>query len=335
MKYTDKQHFGLGSVPIGIGAVLKGWDVTDADFRDPNKLPVVDFRAMTGACPHDCFHCFTNKDKKTLSLREIKRVIDELAEHKTHAIDYLGEGEPTIDKDFFEIVEYTSAKGIRPVIFTDAATKMRDGDFVKRVHDSGASVCPKCDSLFDADYQNWVVGDKTSRYFCQRNEAVENLIAQGFNKVQEDGTTRLGFDMVVSSRNIGEVERTLKYCRENNLWVVFSFYLPAGRSGSEEFDKSLIASEQEKKNMREIVRKVDSEYGFNHPIWNNFATFPCIEFMQIYGDGRVSPCPGNETIIGNVRIEGIRKLEQIIMEKFPCHNRSGFNGHCLYREPLK
>jgi len=334
MIQTKKSYFGLGKVPVGIGALIRGWDVIEEEYRDPDMLPVVDFRAMTGACPHDCFHCFTNKDKKTLSLREIKSVIDQLAEHKTHAIDYLGEGEPTIDKDFFEIIGYTAKKGIQPVVFTDAATKLRNKDFIMRLDDSGASVCPKCDSLFNPDYQNWVVGDRTGRYFHQRNEVIENLMKKGFNKTYEDGTTRLGFDMVLSSQNISEVERTLRYCRDNNLWIVFAFYLPAGRSGSKEFDKSLIVNEEQKRSMREIVRKIDSAYDFNHAIWNNFATMPCIEFMQIYGDGRVSPCPGNETIIGNVRTESIRELEKRILEQFPCHDRSRFNGHCLYREAI-
>ena len=142
----------------------------------------------------------------------------------------------------------------------------------------------------------------------------------------------IGFDMVVSSKNIGEVERTLRYCRENNLWIVFSSYLPSGRSGSEEFDRSLMVSEGEKRKMRRIVEEVDREYGFNHPTWNNFATMPCVEFMQIYGDGRVSPCPGNEIVIGNVKTHTIKELSRRIAERFPCHNRSKFDGHCLYRD---
>lgn len=328
-------YFGLGTVPVGIGAVLKGWDIKETDFRDPSKFPVVDFRAMTGACYHDCFHCFTDKNKKTISLAEIKSVIDQLAEMQTHAIDYLGEGEPTLDKDFFEIIEYTAKKGIQPVVFTDAATKMRDKSFVQRVFDSGATVIPKCDSLFNPEYQNWVVKDKTGKFFGQRNEALELLINQGFNKIQEDETTRLGFDVVVSSRNFHEAERTLRYCRDNKLWVVFSFYLPSGRSGSDDFDKSLMLTEVQKKQLREVVRAVDLEYGFDHKIFNNFATTPCVEFMQIYGNGDVSPCPGNETIVGNIKIDTIKALNKIILERFTCHDRTKFDGHCLYRPKIE
>ncbi len=334
MKLTEESYYGLGQVPIGIGAALKGWNVRDENFRDQSKLPVIDFRAMTSACSHDCYHCFTDKEMKTLTLDEIKDVIDQLAEMQTYAIDYLGEGEPTIDRDFFDIIEYTSLKGIQPVVFTDAALKMRDRKFVKRVYNSGASVLPKCDSLFNPDYQNWIVRDKTGKFFEQRNEALEILIEQGFNKVQEDGTTRLGFDMVISSKNIHEAEKHLRYCRENNLWIVFAMHLPAGRSGSEEFDKTLIPSKEQKKQLREMVKRVDQEYGFNHEIYNNFATAPCVEYMCIYGDGRVSPCVGNVTLIGNVREHTMKKINNRILKTFPCHDRNKFDGHCLYREKI-
>jgi len=264
-------------------------------------------------------------------LDEIKNVIDQLAEAKTYSIDFVGEGEPTIDKDFFEIIEYTFLKGIHSTVYTDATTKLRDRDFIKRVYESGASVCPKCDSLFNEEYQNWVVGDKSGKYFTQRNEAIELLMEFGFNSVHADGTTRLGFDMVVTRKNINEVEKTLRYCRENNLWIIFTSYLPSGRSGREDFDRSLVVDEKDKVKMRETAKKVDEEYGFNHPIWDALVTMRCIEFMQIFGDGRVSPCVGNEDIIGNVKESSIKELENKILAKYPFLNRETFDGHCPYR----
>jgi MoaA/NifB/PqqE/SkfB family radical SAM enzyme len=332
MEYSKKEYFGLGKVPTGIGAVLRGWDLTEEEFRDDFRLPVVDFRAMTHACPHNCFYCFTDKLCNTLTLEDIKRVIDELAELNTHAIDFLGEGEPTIDKDFFEIVEYTQSKGIQAVVFTDVATKLRDEDFIDRLFKSGATIISKCDSLFNAEYQNWVVGDKKEKFFEERNEAIKKLIKKNFNEIIKDGTTRLGFDMVISRKNMHEVEKTLRYCRENNLWIVFAFYLPSGRSGMEEFDKSLMLNNKEKRKVWDLIQKIDKDYGFEHKSINNFATSHCVEFIQIYGDGRVSPCPGNETIIGNVKEKSIKELKDLILEKFPCHNRKTFDGFCPYRE---
>lgn len=334
IKLSKKKYIGLGRVPIGIGAVIKGWDITEENYRNPAKLPVVNFCAMTEACPHNCFHCFTDKNRKTLTLNEIKNAIDQLADLNTYAIDFVGEGEPTIDKDFFKIIEYTSSKGIHPSIYTDAAIKMRDRDFVKRIYESGASVCPKCDSLFNEEYQNWVVGDKTGKYFKQRNEAIELLMEYGFNEVQEDGTTRLGFDMVVTKRNIAEVEKTLRHCRENNLWIIFTTYLPSGRSGKEDFDRSLMLDKEDRTKLKEIVKKIDEEYEFFHLIWNGSTTMPCIEFLQIYGDGRVSPCVGNEDIIGNIREASIKELGNKILGKYSFLDRAKFDGYCPYRPKI-
>ena len=332
---SPQSYFGIGQVPIGIGAVLHGWNISEYEYRNPDRFPIVDFRAMTSNCLHNCYHCFTDKNKKTLTFEEIKGVIDQIAEIGARGIDYLGEGEPTLDPDFFPIIEYTSSEGIVPLVFTDAATKLRNRSFVRGLKQLGASVSPKCDSLFNADYQNWVVGDKKGDYFRQRNEAIEVLVEEGFNEHCLDGTTRIGFDMVVTKRNIDEVEKTLRYCRENNFWVGFSWFLPTGRSGKEDFDNSLAVSEDEKEKVRNIIKKVDSEYGFNHPIYRNFGTFPCVELMQIYGDGRVSLCPGNETIVGNVRTDKIKDLQEKIYQARPRRHPLVFDGNCLCREIIR
>jgi len=328
---SEQSYVGLGRVPVGIGAVLKGWNMTEEQFRSSDRLPVLDFRAMTEACPHDCFHCFTDKRKRTLTLAEIKRVIDEAADMGASAIDYLGEGEPTIDPWFFEIIEHTTARGIVPIVFTDAATKMRNSDFVKRVFDTGACVCPKCDSLFNPNYQNWVVGDAEGYYFRERNEAIELLIEMGFSADSDDGTTRLGFIMVVSSKNITEVPETLRLCRERNLWIVFTQFLPSGRSAMPEFDRGLLVDAAQLTEMRTQIAEIDREFGFDHQIWKNFATHPCIERLEVWGNGDVSPCSGNEHFIGNVKSQSLRELNDLVLAQFPVHNPKGFDGHCPYR----
>jgi MoaA/NifB/PqqE/SkfB family radical SAM enzyme len=332
--YTINDAYnGFKKPPAGIGAIFRGWDVPASHYRDPGKLPVVDFRAFTHKCLLDCFHCFTDKNKKTLTLGKIKDVIDQLSAIETYAINYVGEGEPTLDRDFLEVLQYTNSKGIIPVVFTEAATRMRDRGFVREVKATGASLSPKCDSLFNAGYQNWVVGGKKEKYFDQRNEAIELLMEEGFNDVLPDGATRMGLDMVVSTRNKDDVGRTLRYCRDNNIWVTFSYYLPSGRSGMENFDRSLMLPADDKRKLAEEVRRIDeAEYGYVHEAKNNFLTHGCVEYMQIYGDGRVSPCPGNETIIGNVEKDSIKDLKERLVERFPKHGRTTFDGCCLYRD---
>jgi MoaA/NifB/PqqE/SkfB family radical SAM enzyme len=332
--YSKTHYFGIGPIPIGIGALIKGWDLTEEEFRDHNRLPVVDFRAMANACPHDCPHCFTDKNEKTISLDEIKEVIDQLAEFKTKAIQFLGEGEPTYDKDFFPIIEYTATKGITPIVYTDGLKFMNSG-LARRYLDSGGSLMLKCDSLLNKDYQNWMVGDKKGCFFGERNIVLKLLIGSGFTEKNEDGTTRLGLDMVLSKSNQHEVASTLRYARDNNVNIIFTTFLPAGRSGRADFDNSLSLNRLELKRIKQTIQEIDTyEYGYFHGVPNNFMTASCRETIQIYGNGDVSPCTGNETIIGNIRDSSISALLRALWEKFPAHHPCRRNGQCLYRPKL-
>ena len=90
----------------------------------------------------------------------------------------------------------------------------------------------------------------------------------------------------------------------------------------------------EKQKLKEIVKKVDEEYGFKYEIINNFLTTRCVEFLCIHGDGRACPCPGNESIVGNVKTHSIKELRKMIIDKFPCHDPRTFDGNCCYRERI-
>lgn len=39
IRFSTKQYIGLGNVPIGIGAVINGWDIEEKDYRNPSRLP--------------------------------------------------------------------------------------------------------------------------------------------------------------------------------------------------------------------------------------------------------------------------------------------------------
>lgn len=324
--------FGIKKWKPGVGAMIKGWDISEERFRDPSKLPVVDLSILTNACPRDCGFCFTNKNRKTLTLKQVKNLLDQLADRDTYAVQYLGEGEPTLDKNFFEIIEYTFKKGIIPMVYSEAALRLVDIDFCKHLFDIGASVLPKCDSLFNEGYQNRIVRSRISgkgSYFRLRNKAIKNLIEVGFNKVQSDGTTRLGFDMVLSYENYHEVEKTLRYCRNNNLYIMFAFHLTAGRTIHTANNEI-----QKRREISELVQLIDKEYGIERSLYNNFLTGPCKEYLMVRGDGRVQPCPGNEFVLGYVQEKTINELESILLNKFPCHNRISYSGNCPYRPQI-
>ena len=336
---TRNSYVGLGEVPDGVGAILRGWDFRcEEEFRDPERLNVIDFRAMTERCEHNCPGCFARR-KKTISLDQIRSVIDQAAALGCRGINFNGEGEPTLDEDFWKIIEHTWRSGIVPILFTAAAKTLCDRDFLYELYHKGVSVVPKCDSLFNERYQNKVLGNGATDYFAERAEALKALMEREFND-KYSNVTRLGFDMLVTRQNIHEVPRTLSYCRDRGIWVVFSTHLPAGRSASPEFLFQHRPTPEQMVLMREEITRVDRRYvmwrsnqeiPWEHPVYRNFGPYRCVERMQILGDGLVTPCPGNETIIGDIRTDSLAELNRRIIEQFPCHDPRIFDGNCLYR----
>jgi len=69
---------------------------------------------LTYACNLSCVHCLSSsgrRDPRELTTAEAKAVLDELRDLQVFYIN-IGGGEPTIRRDFFEIVEYSVANGI-------------------------------------------------------------------------------------------------------------------------------------------------------------------------------------------------------------------------------
>jgi mycofactocin radical SAM maturase len=78
---------------------------------------------LTYACNLDCVHCLSSsgrRDPRELTTDEAKAVIDELAALKVFYIN-IGGGEPTIRRDFFELVDYSIERHIGVKFSTNGA----------------------------------------------------------------------------------------------------------------------------------------------------------------------------------------------------------------------
>ena len=90
---------------------------------------------LTYACNLECIHCLSSsgrRDPRELSTEQAKQVLDELAALQVFYIN-IGGGEPMVRRDFFEIVEYSVAKGIGVKFSTNGA--YIDKDKAKRLTD--------------------------------------------------------------------------------------------------------------------------------------------------------------------------------------------------------
>jgi MoaA/NifB/PqqE/SkfB family radical SAM enzyme len=331
-------------LPPEHGLIMKGWDFSQAEVAAAiaeGRILNPAIELCSNVCPWNCDFCFTEsafapKKRKLaseLSFEERKRLLEDLAGLGARSINIVGAGEPTIDPYFFELLEVISALGMTPLVYTEGSLKLSDRDFCRRVYDSGATVVLKVNSLWQEEYQNSIlVSGNTDHhtpkfnYFRKRQEALDNLIALGFNA---PSPTRLAFDTIVCRENEGEIERLHRYTRDHNIFVLLVNYLPSGRSTSGHTNS--LSREEQFDVFRRLAEIDREEYGISQRgIFPYAGSQPCTIrgaglFVKINGD--VLACPGETEPIGNVRESGVPEIWDRLAPI-----RAEFDGHCAPRE---
>lgn len=108
-----------------------------------DRLTLVSFE-ITGVCQNRCIHCYyfnrPHVPKFDMPLEKYKKVIDEIAKELLYPTDfgYRG-GEPTLHKDFFEVVKYTreTLSDFRIHLSTNGI-RLANKDFAKKLLDLDA-----------------------------------------------------------------------------------------------------------------------------------------------------------------------------------------------------
>ncbi len=82
-------------------------------------MPFYVYLSLTNLCNANCVFCEvrTNKEKKCAI--DIKKTIDELADLGTKYIHFTGGGEPFVNDDIFEYLEYCTQKGIKIILISN------------------------------------------------------------------------------------------------------------------------------------------------------------------------------------------------------------------------
>jgi MoaA/NifB/PqqE/SkfB family radical SAM enzyme len=328
--------------PKNIGYTMHGWDfsrqVVANAIREHRMLnPAIELG--TNVCPWNCSFCFTEDQhnpskrrlKNELSLERRLSLIDEVADLGAKSINWVGAGEPTIDPNFWEMLDKIVSRKITPIIYTEGTLRLLNQDFVKRLYDSGATVVLKVNSLKNHEYQNSIVRGhgknvNAENYTTQRNKVIDILIEQGFADAEP---TRLAFDTIITKQNIDEVPEIHRFARNHNIFVLFVGYLPSGRS-SEGISDALSRDEQFE--VFENLAKIDlQEFRVSHGTKFPYAGgVPCTIrgtglFVKI--TGKTFDCPGELYEVGDCSKESISKIWE--------RNRKitqSFDGGCLPRE---
>lgn len=294
-------------------------------------------------CPWNCDFCFTenpsNPDGRKhrlaneLSIERRLELIDEAATLGAKSINFVGSGEPTVDPDFWQIVERMAERNITPIIYTEGSLRLKSRSFAQRLFDLGATIVLKVNSLLNAEYQDKVLrgirpksGIPRSSYFAERGKALDTLMDVGFNS---GVPTRLGFDTIICKENIDEIEYIHRYARNQNIFVLFVNFLPSGRT--QDGHTSAISWEEQQRVFKRLAEIDKEDFGLAHGTRFPYSGgVPCTIrglglFVKIQGE--VYDCPGEAIPLGNVKTTSLFEVWQ---KTRPI--TQGFDGGCFPRQ---
>ncbi len=289
--------------------IIKGLDLTNEKLEratNKNKMLLIDMET-SNICNLNCPYCFRDvygtksKLKNELVLEERLSLIRQAKELGCETIKITGAGEPTIDKYFFDMVEYANRLGIWVITFTNGYAIGKE--MAERLFRMNISLIVKCNSL-RPEIEDKVVGKKG--YAEKRNQSIRYLVDAGFNKASP---TRLGFDAVITNFNKQEIIDNLKYCRKNNIFPLFRPMMPIGGAVNV---KEWEISKQETVSIYEKARKTDKEFGLDYNlvlpymggVWCRQLHYAI--YVNILGE--VYACTGSKKLLGNIKEKTLEEI---------------------------
>ncbi|MEA3329631.1 MAG: radical SAM protein [Nanoarchaeota archaeon] len=100
---------------------------------------------LTGECNANCEVCYTNRRKREneLDWNEIKEIVDQTHRLGSKTIYVAGEGEPTLDKSFFKILDYSKEIGMDIIMFTNGVLLSNNSLCQKRLNISNEKLAKR------------------------------------------------------------------------------------------------------------------------------------------------------------------------------------------------
>lgn len=92
---------------------------SQADIFKNYESPYYVYISLTNLCNANCSFCDVRLNKEKKNAIEVKKTINELAKLGTKYIHFTGGGEPFINDEIFEYLEYCTAKNIKIVLISN------------------------------------------------------------------------------------------------------------------------------------------------------------------------------------------------------------------------
>jgi mycofactocin radical SAM maturase len=259
---------------------------------------------LTYACNLACVHCLSSsgrRDPRELSTEECKAVLDELERMQVFYVN-IGGGEPTVRRDFWELVDYAtehhvgvkfSSNGSR--ITRSIAERVAANDYV--------------DVQISLDGATREVNDRVrgTGSYDTAVQAMEHLAAAGFRGFK--------LSVVVTRENVGQLDAFKAMADEYSAQLRLTRLRPSGR-GVDVWDELHPTPEQQRR-LYEWLREHEDDVLTGDSFFHLSAYGASLPGMNLCGAGRVVclidpvgdvyACPfaiHDSFLAGNVRSEG-------------------------------
>ncbi len=303
-----------------------------------NNQPILCSWNTTQECNLKCVHCYRDAgDKKynELTTEEGKSLLDEIKKAGFKIIVFSG-GEPLLRKDIFELTEYASSIGLRPVFGTNGT--LIDREMALRLKASGAArISISLDSLNESQH------DKFRGVEGSWSRAVKAM------KILKEIGLSFQINTTVTKRNIDEVLEITDFAVEIGADAHHIFFLvPTGRAVDIEIE-SLNAFDYEDLLKKILLKSKTVNIELKPtcaPQYMRIAkvlgiktrfTKGCLAgtgYCSITPEGDVWPCPYMPIKVGNVRVEKFSEIwrDAPLFKELREGNLKGSCGKCSFND---
>ena len=299
-------------------------------------VPQIVQLTLTKKCQFNCLYCGVSFqrhiDKNTeLSLQEIKEIISDLKISGCKTIDLFG-GEPTLRKDFFQIVKQIKLAGFQLCLETNGFLLERD--FLNRLSKAGIDFIYLNLSDYRADYHDRVV--RRAGAFAKAVKAL-NICRELQIKIH---TTIVPMNKEYFSE--GHINRYIEFCLKQGAEKIRVLF-PSCIGNWTEKEQNQFSEEDE----REVVRYIDKQYHQlvyieaenSSALGERTICSAMTVFCHITANGMVMPCPYLPFIFGDIKRESLINIVHRIMNHPYMHKDDAYcpsrDDSCVLMSPSR
>ena len=268
------------------------------DLKSDSTLNI--YVEPTNACNLNCYFCGRdqmNRDITYLSMKKFKKIIDPLPSGTY--ITMTGNGEPLLNKNIYEMIEYASDQGMLVSIITNG-TALTDENTKKLINSGILRVQISCDTVHEEIYEK-----------MRKGAEFKDTLLKILNFIYKTRKKEMDIFITISAVQTDEVKKYAKETKE------FWESMPIDNY----FESELLSLQTDSNSYEESIKE-DQDW--------SICTNPWIS-TKVNSNGTINPCAldiSNKYVIGNISedniLEIINSRGNLKLKRALCENNKDF-----------